>query len=430
MLKTERTRRLFKEGSWIVFGQVLMVVGSLAGVRLLTELLSPDAYGELALGMTIATLVNQIILGPLGGGIMRFYSSALEHEDVAGYLKAVKKLVLYATLAIFLLAVFAIIGLILSGHYQWVAITLSALVFAIFNGYSANLGGIQMAARQRSIVAIHQGIDPLLRSFVAGGLVLWFGMSSSVAMIGYAIAALLILASQTFFFQQIIRNSRFSKNKRAWQDEIWQFSWPIGIFGVFTWLQLASDRWSLQIFSLTSEVGSYAVLYQLGYYPISLLTGMAMQFMVPILYQRAGDASDSGRNADVSKLSWQLTGLSLGLTGVAFILAMLLHPIIFQIFVAKEYRSISYLLPWIIVSGGVFASGQSLASNLLAQLKTREMIMPKIMTALFGVTLNFVGVYFHGIIGAVWAGVLFALAYFLWMAVLVINNNKHVSVKV
>jgi O-antigen/teichoic acid export membrane protein len=426
MLKTERTRRLFKEGSWIVFGQALMVVGSLAGVRLLTELLSPDAYGELALGMTIATLINQIILGPLGGGIMRFYSSALEHDDIAGYLKAVKKLVLYATLIIFLLAIFAVAGLVLSGQNQWIAITLSALAFAILNGYSANLSGIQMAARQRSIVAIHQGIDPLLRSLVAGGLVLWLGMDSSVAMIGYAIAALLILASQTFFFQQIIRNSRFSKNKRAWPDEIWQFSWPIGIFGVFTWLQLASDRWALQIFASTSEVGSYAVLYQLGYYPISLLTGMAMQFMVPILYQRAGDASDNDRNADVSKLSWQLTGLSLGLTGITFILAMLLHPIVFDIFVAKEYRSISYLLPWIMVSGGVFASGQSLASNLLAQMKTREMIAPKIITAIFGLTLNFVGVYFYGIIGAVCAGVLFAIAYFLWMVLLVTNKKKHV----
>lgn len=406
-----------------------MVAGSLAGVRLLTELLPPDAYGELALGMTIATLVNQIILGPLGGGIIRFYAPAVEQGDLGGYLNAVKKLVLYATGLILLITVIACVGLIASGKNQWVAITASALVFAVLSGYSANFSSIQTAARQRAIVALHQGADPLLRSLVAAALLIWLGMSSAVAMMGYAMAALLMLGSQTYFFQKILRGKTFSENKNDWQKDIWRFSWPIGVFGIFTWFQLASDRWVLQFFSSTGAVGSYAVLYQLGYYPISLLTGMAMQFLIPILYQRAGDASDSKRNADVNNLSWKMTWLSIGLTGIAFIVTMLLHPLIFRVFVAKEYRSVSYLLPWIIVSGGLFASGQSLASNLLAQMKTREMIMPKIVTALFGVMINFIGAYFYGITGVVCAGVLFSIAYFLWMAVLV-ANKKIVLVKV
>lgn len=424
MLKTGRSRRLFKEGSWIVFGQVLMVVGSLAGVRLLTELLPPDAYGELALGMTVATLVNQIILGPLGGGIIRFYAPAVEHGDLAGYLQAVKKLVLRATALIFLITVFAIAGLIVAGEMQWVAITASALAFAILSGYSANLAGIQMAARQRSIVAIHQGVEPLLRSLMAAGLILLLGMGSTVAMVGYMIAALLILGSQIFFFQNIIRGSSFSEDKRNWQDEIWKFSWPIGIFGVFTWLQLASDRWALQVFSTIGDVGSYAVLYQLGYYPISLLTGMAMQFLVPILYQRAGDARDSKRNAGVNSLSWKLTWLSLGVTGVAFLGALLLHRQIFWILVAEKYRSVSYLLPWIVISGGVFASGQALASNLQAQMKTREMMAAKIITALLGIAINFIGAYWYGITGVICAGLVFSILYFAWMVILVNKGGE------
>ena len=90
LLQAKRSRRLIKEGSWIVLGQLMMIAGSLVGVRLLTELLSPDAYGQLALGMTIATLVNQIVLGPLGGGIIRFYAHAVESSDLAGYFNAAK----------------------------------------------------------------------------------------------------------------------------------------------------------------------------------------------------------------------------------------------------------------------------------------------------------------------------------------------------
>lgn len=424
MLKSERSRRLFKEGGWIVFGQVLMIVGSLVGVRLLTELLPPESYGELALGMTIATFVNQIILGPLGGGLIRFYAPAVEDGDLAGYLIAAKKLMLFATGLICLIALFVITGLIVSGQAHWIAMTLGTLLFAVLSGYNANLSGIQTAARQRSIVAMHQGVEPLLRSLVAVGALLWLGVSSTIAMIGYVIAALLVLGSQLYFFQNTIRECTVNEKKKDWQPAIWSFSWPIGVFGVFTFFQLASDRWALQLLATTSEVGSYAVLYQLGYYPISLVAGMAIQFLIPILYQRSGDARDSERNVRVSRLGWQLTWLSLGLTGFAFFAALLLHPIIFKILVAERYRSISYLMPWFVVSGGLFASGQTLASNLQAQMKTRQMIPAKIVTAIVGVVMNFWGVYLYGLTGVIGAGVLFSVIYFLWMAALVNNGSK------
>ncbi len=339
--------------------------------------------------------------------------------DLAGYLDAVKKLTLYATGIVLLIATVVIFGLLLSEATRWIPISATALVFAVISGYNANLSGIQAAARQRSVVAIHQGIDPILRSLLAAGFLLWLGIASAVAMIGYVIATVLILVSQLYFFRKLIQKSKLNKNKKNWQSEIWAFSWPIGIFGIFTWLHLASDRWALQFLTTSNEVGSYAVLYQLGYYPISLLTGMAIQFLLPILYQHAGDASNSERNAGVSRLSWQLTWLSLGVTGVAFIAALILHSEIFSILVAKEYRSISYLMPWMIISGGVFASGQTLASNLQAQMKTHEMMIAKIVTAIVGVVMNIAGAYFYGVAGVICAGLLFSTAYFAWMVVLV-----------
>ncbi len=421
-INSERFRRISREGGWIFFGQLMAVCGSLVGIRILTELLSPVAYGELALGLTIAAIVNQIILGPLGGGIIRFYSPSIEQQDFWGYWNAVKKMVLLATGIILILVVISVAGLAFAGQAQWITLTISAFVFAVLSGYCANLSGIQMAARQRSIVAIHQGMDPLLRSLMAAGLLLWLGMTSTVAMIGYAFAALLLLGSQLYFFRRIIVNvndKKFINTKRDWQNEIWSFSWPIAIFGIFTWMQLASDRWSLQLFSTTQEVGKYVVLYQLGYYPISLIAGMVMQLLLPILYQRAGDATNSLRKRDATKLSWQLVWATLGLTMAMVLAAFLLHKWIFQVLVAQEYRSASYLLPWMILAGGVFASGQALASNLQAQLKTRDMMAAKIVTALLGMAFNIIGAYWYGMTGIVCAWLMFSIVYFLWMIALV-----------
>lgn len=419
MLRSLRLRRLFKEGGWIVFGQIMVVFGTLVFVRLLTELLSPSAYGELALGITLATFVNQVLLGPLSGGVMRFYAPATEQGDLGGYFSAVKKLVIYASLGMITVTAVAILTLASLGELQWLPITLTAILFATFSGYGANISGIQTAARQRSIVAVHQAIEPLLRALIAGGLILWLGVTSSVAMIGYSLTSFLVLVSQIYFFQKHYHYKYNAVTQKDWQDKIWRFSWPISLFGIFTWIQLVSDRWALGLFSSTGDIGHYAVLYQLGYYPISLLTGMGMQFLVPILYQRAGDASDYRRNNDATKLSWQLVWVALGMTMIAFIITIIFHERLFQILVAEEYRSISSLLPWLILSSGLFSAGQSLASNLQAKLKTREMMTAKIVTALLGVVFNLIGAYWYGISGIVCAGILFSMTYLMWMVVLV-----------
>jgi O-antigen/teichoic acid export membrane protein len=424
MIRVQRFRHLFKEGSWIVVGQAMVMIASLVGVRLLTGLLSPAEYGELALGLTIATLVNQTILGPLGQGVLRFYAPAVEDDDLVGYLHAVKQLVLISTILIVCLMLFGLFSLVLAGQYQWIAITISSLVFAGVSGYNTILSGIQNAARQRSIVAIHQGVEYWLRFLVAVVLINLFGANSTVAMIGYALGVTMVLCSQSvYFFKAFPNPSTWIDRKSVWQEKIWQYSWPMSVFGIFTWLQLVSDRWALGLFRTKDEVGMYAALFQLGYYPISMATGMAVQFLAPIFFQRSGDGSDARRNADVSRLGWRLTVLALGLTGVAFCIALLTHVQIFDVFVDKKYRDVSYLFPWIVLSGGIFSASQTIALNLLSQTKTYTMMPMKITTALLGIILNLIGGYSHGTLGIVMASLIFSIACFFSMAALSIYKK-------
>jgi O-antigen/teichoic acid export membrane protein len=420
----ERLRRLSKEGLWIFLGQAAAVLGSLAGVRLLTELLDPAAYGELALGLTVAALVNQTVLGPLANGVTRFYAPALEQGDLGGYLRAVRRLVTAATGFIFLLFLLTIAGLLGAGRAQWIGMASAALAFATLSGHNAILNGMQNAARQRAIVALHQGLDSWLRFLVAAGLLLWLGASSALAMTGYALAVVLVLGSQYVFFRGIASKHGDAAQTGHWQRKVWNYSWPISVFGAFTWVQLASDRWALELFTSTKEVGTYTALFQLGYYPMSMASTMAMQFLAPIFYQRAGDASDSRRNADVNRLSWNLTGISLGVTVAAFLLALLFHRLLFRIFVASEYAPVSNLLPWMLLAGGIFAAGQAIALNLMSQMRTRAMMVAKIATALAGMALNLAGAYWLGTPGIVFAGVLFSVLYFAWMAALAARNQQ------
>ncbi|KAF0192549.1 MAG: hypothetical protein FD165_712 [Gammaproteobacteria bacterium] len=415
---SDRFFRLAQEGIWITLGQAMAVLGTLFGVRLLTELLDPIAYGELALGLTVATLVNQVILGPLGNGAARFYAPAVELDDLGGYLSALQRSGFAATLVIVLLILVANIGLMIIGYAEWIPMTIMAFIFAIVGGYGAIIGGIQNAARQRVIVALHQGMESWARFLVAAGMLLWMGATSTVAMFGYATAVTLVLTSQLITFKKsTIQGQGVSViNSNDWQMRIWKYSWPFAIFGIFTWAQLVSDRWALGLFTTTQEVGFYAVLYQLGYYPMSIAAGMVQQFVGPIIFQRAGDASDSRRNAHVYKISWNLSCVVLLLTCVAFVAALLFHATLFRYLVAGEYSPVSYLLPWMLLAGGLFAAGQTTALNLMSLMRPHRMLAAKIVTALLGIVFNVMGAYWYDLQGVVVAAVLFSAIYFLWMA--------------
>lgn len=180
----------------------------------------------------------------------------------------------------------------------------------------------------------------------------------------------------------------------------------------------ASDRWSLGIFTTTNDVGMYAPLYQLGYGSMAIFTGIATQFLAPIFYQRAGDARDSRRNADVAKLTLRLVTITLGVVGAVFVLALLFHSQIYRIFVARQYASVSHLLPWMMLAGGVWAAAQILTLHLESRMKTKTMVKAEISLALLGIGLNFTGAYAYGITGIAVAALLFSMTYFLWMLLL------------
>lgn len=427
-----RIRGVLAEGAWIAFGQIVAIVGSLASVRLLTEMLDPAVYGELALAMTAATLVNQTAFGPVGNGVARFFAPAAERGVLKSYFAAVKLLVARTGAVVAMVSVLVVAGLLAFTGPGWAELGAAAAVFAVVAGLNSILSALQSAARRRSVVALHQGAEPWLRLLCAAAAVACLGATSVVAQFGFSVAALLVLLSQSRYLKHLLHSDFASagaiKPPDEWVKLLWDFAWPITVFGVFTWMQLVSDRWALEHFASVQEVGRYVALFQIGFYPMSLASGMVMQLIVPIVYQRAGDAKDDARNAGVRQLNWTVAKATLLLTAVAVLVAFAFHTQFFGWFVARQYREVSALLPWMILAGGLQAAAQTVALNLMSQMETRRMLVAKIVTALVGTLLNCGGAYYFGTAGVVAAANLFSIALFLWMAHLSKNSPKASSV--
>jgi len=339
-------------------------------------------------------------------------------------LHGVKTLSVQATTLLLVVAGVLSLGLWTTGQANWLGLTVAAFLFALFSGYSGILDGMQNAARQRVIVAWHDGLAQWLRFLTAVGLVSLLGAFSQVAMLGYALASVVVLGSQYWFFHRRIftlGSSHSPGTPNEVQDCVKQmraYGWPFATWGLFTWAYMASDRWALQVFDTTSAVGLYAVLRQLGYYPIILLSGLIMQLVTPMFFGRAGDGSDPTRLQHGRKLNNMLVLGALLLTLLGTLLTFLLHSQIFLLLAAPEYREVSGFLPWMVLSGGLFAAGQLSVLSLLSGTNTQRLIMPKIVTALLGVGLNFLGAYWLSVKGVVFANLVFSLSYFVWVSLL------------
>jgi O-antigen/teichoic acid export membrane protein len=423
-----RLQRLSREGLWLLAGQLASFSGALALVRLLTVHLNPAAYGHLALGLTLAGLVNQVIVGGLTQGIGRFYVIAAERRDLRGYLRASMVLLALASLAVCTLAALVSLGLHISDHSRWIPLGLVVFCYALLTGWGGAMATLQNSARQRALVALHTGVEPWLRVLLIAGLLAVLGPSPVAVAWGYLLAALLVCASQLRLLLGWWRRERpvpggLPAPASAWTREIWDYSRPFSTWGLFSWAQQSSDRWSLDHFAASADVAQYVVLYQLGYAPLGMVTGLVSSLLGPVLFQRVGAADDPGRNRQAHRLTWRLTWLGLLGSTILFVLACLLHRPLFQLLVAPAFRPVSIYFPWLVLAGCLFTVGQILALQLMAEKRNQELRLVKISTCIAAIGLNVLAAKLFGMPGVVGSVILFSLAYLVWMVLLCRSVN-------
>jgi hypothetical protein len=269
-------------------------------------------------------------------------------------------------------------------------------------------------------VAWHNAVEPWLRLAIAVLILDSVGGGSRAVMGAYAVAALLVLCSQRYFVQRTVSTQSVSEapDEAKWRDLIWRNAWPMGAWGAFVWAQGASDRWALEMFATTAAVGQYAVLFQLGYTPITLATSFLITFLGPVLFQRAVAASNASRNQDVKSLTWCFAGAALALTVIGTAAAMMWHGVVFAVLTdgASSYADVSPLLGGVVFAGGLFATGQILALKPTSDLQLTTLIAPKIVTAIIAVIGNVALARSYGVTGVVASLIIASAAYALWMA--------------
>jgi O-antigen/teichoic acid export membrane protein len=418
----KQAARMFAYGRrelvWVLLGQMVALLGGILGVKVLTTMLGPEGYGELALGMTMAGLLHMLIYGPIEQVVLRFVSVYRDKKQLNLFFHTLRRLHVFAGIAVFSIAIVA--ALFVNGYIgaEWGWLVGIAALFGIFNGLNASFISLQNALRHRRIVAFHQGLDAWLRLGLAAFALYLFRDSGYVALLGYVLGMLLIATSQIVFAS---RNKEISAswklaslNQEARVQVLQQFfhyGAPFAAFAIFAAISTYGDRWIVLFLRGESEVGIYTAILQIANVPILFFVGVINQLVVPIIFERAGALSTLEQVVSSNRLLHQ-TGMvyvvvMLTFTGIAYFFGEEL----ILILTTPTFAEYSDVL-WVLVLGLALANiAQLLVVKGLSHNRTTLYVVPKFAQACAFLALAYLLVSAFGVTGMAWALCLSSIVY-------------------
>ncbi|MDO8684064.1 MAG: hypothetical protein Q7N50_11350 [Armatimonadota bacterium] len=417
------------EYSSIVVGQVVALLCSLWVVKILTSRLNSAQYGELALGLTLGGLATQLCYGPLQQATLRYFAPSLEADSGPSCYFAVKSILkrLNVYTAVVGAGFVIAIGVTFSEH--WGCFAAAAILVALLGGNERVVDAFQASSRNRLVVASHQILWPVLRGCFAITLIHLFGASSTAAMSAFACASVVLVTSQIVAFRTKFRrvvnpHMHSAMDTGRWRQRLKEYAWPFATWGLFSWLQQSSDRWAIQITGDTQNVGKFAVLSQLGYAPTVLGLSSVVAFIQPIIFSRAGEGRDQERLRSARRINLVIV--------IGFLLATVLgvygafsyHAEIFRMLTGPAFNDTSYLLPWMVLSAGLYSTSEAASMLFMSSATTKKLVAPKIVLSILGTVFNYCGAYLDGIRGVVCASLLFSCISILWVAALALKVSR------
>jgi O-antigen/teichoic acid export membrane protein len=415
------------------------VICGLYGLRVLTGVLGPSIFGEVNLYMTISILMSMLIFGPLTNGIQRICSMAISNNQAEYFLYMINKVYVIIGFALLSLFLFLTLGSNFFNLEFNFNKSLSVVLFAILSGISAGYIALLNILEQRLCYSFIQGVLPWFRIIFALCLLHEVNYDKlALFFYGYLIAEITLLTISLYLIREKIQslkknltssNSIFSENKIDYYSSLKSYTTPFIFWGLFSWIQSSADRWAIQLFSSSESLGNYIVLWQLGFYPITIASGVVMQYILPMLY-KFNNANEFKNHDFISfkRLYFKIIKFSLGIYMLIFFVSVFFHKYILILVTSKEFDLQTSFLPFVILSSSLISLSQIFALVFNVSLNTKRLFPFQVSLPLFMLIVLFVSAYFFQLKGVIFGMLFYACIYFSIIATYSLKELKSLKV--
>jgi len=390
-----RAKSLVSDGVWLAALQGFASLGQLAGVRLLTEILPPAVFGEFSLLLGVVLLVATGLVNPTMQAVLRYYPEYVARGEGGVVLSVARqqltKLVVWIIPAVSMAAVAAIVR----GWINWnVLILLVALI--TLEIVRTQHTTILNATRSHRLSGWWVVVETWGRPILAWLVITFLGVSISSALSGFVLASLVVWA----VMRKFVRNDKtiisVLSERYALASRFWKYTLPLLPLGLIGWISGMADRYMISMLLTPADVGLYVAIYGLASRPM-LVFGYIVESTIRPVYMSAVAEGDHQRARHYLKV-WAVI-IILG-SLLAIVLSILIHPWLARILLGVQYRSVSYLLPWIV--GGYSLLILSYIANRVcyAHEATRSIFLVEAIGAIVAVVLGFLFIKWAGLMGA------------------------------
>jgi O-antigen/teichoic acid export membrane protein len=390
-------KRIFKDSLLYGLGGVLPKVISVLLVPLYTHFLSPSDYGVMSLAALLAALVGQILLLGLVGSVARFCRADSDPETAGSLLFSVlvADLVFSGVLLAVLLAfgprLFDAIGVGKDVPFNpYLAV---AFAGAFLSGPIALLQGVLrtrgMAPRFAVLAIVSFGLNAAFTVYFVA-----FAREGALGSLkGTTYAAAIVGAYSVYAMWRWV-NPRFS-----WPllGEALAFGLPLVPHAFAGWLIGYADRYVLQIFRTSAEVGLYSLAYSIGM-GMSVIAMAVNMAWVPTFY-------DLASSEDGAKKLPRLTTVYAGVITVFGVAFLLVSHELTQLLATRAYWGAASIAPIVVAGYYVQAMYFVTSTPMFFMKRTRLLAITSCLAAAVNVVANFLLVPRWGMYAAAWATV-------------------------
>lgn len=422
----DRVFRLKSELIWIALGQGGVMIGGVLGIKVLTHVLDPHEFGRFALANTFVLLIGTNLFGPIGQGLMRFWSISGERNELVSFSKVSKKIIHRLSYWTISLGAGAMVILLFFKGPAWAILLFASIIGGVLSGWAGIRLYILMAARERKNVAIINTCASFAKPLTGILLIYIFNEDAIYALLGYVISlCVVVFAAENLFNKKVNKkvseregdNGQKNSEKRYSSHlgkELLSFVWPFYIWGIFGWMHQSCDRWALQSFHGADSVGAFFVVSQLAVYPLVAGTSFLSTLFIPIAYQKAGGLKSKKDFESANKIVLVMSALYFIGAVLLILVYSVFHTRLILMISSEQYAVYSGLLPGLTGAWALYYLGQMFSSFGLLANKPVLYMAPIITSGLLATVLTFVWSSIYGVAGVVWGLGVSGFVYAVW----------------
>ncbi|HUS18357.1 MAG TPA: lipopolysaccharide biosynthesis protein [Terriglobales bacterium] len=388
-------RRVWRDASWSLAGNLLTVASGLATLKIIGKLVPTADYGAATLVLGVCALLNQFIAGPLLSERIRLYFDHLKQGHTRTLSGALGGLLVKTS---GLIAIVYVVGagiFYLRGQATYLQLLLPVLVLIFMQPQLAAAFAQLEAHRNYRGLSLAQ---PLLNALQVPLLLilLWLAVSGAASIVwAQALAAVLVFGGLALKSGRTASASVGTEGTLS-QSAISSFGWSLYLFNLASWIMSTSDRYLIDHFLQRSDVGIYVINYAFWAIPYTVLNGWINSFARPRLYARAADHSWGRVLRVVMATLGAGAGLAVVGTGIIYLLG---KPLALWILGEKYWHS-EQLMMLLATAHIFFLVGHTTSAYFLAIKNSHWVWISSLVAAMASIAANIVLLPKLGIIAA------------------------------